>query len=119
MNNAQLPDLLNGTVNNNNMSLDLDPKTLLKNLGSFNNGHVGSSGENTHDDWESAFKYLMKNKQYEDQQQQEDWLRFQELRKHSERSSGLGLNQFNNIFNSKNFFFFLFNQFLIKILFLR
>lgn len=53
------------------------------------------SGENTHDDWESAFKYLMKNKHYEDQQQQEDWMRFQEMKKHSGMSSGLGLNQFN------------------------
>lgn len=42
----------------------------------------------------------MKNKHYEDQQQQEDWLRFQELRKHSGMSSGLGLNQF-NMFNSE------------------
>jgi hypothetical protein len=100
MNNAQLPDLLNGTVNNNNMNLDLDPKQLLKNLGSFGNNH----GENTHDDWESAFKYLMNNKNnmskhYEDQQQ-EEWLRFQEMRKHSAASSGLGLNQF-NMFSSK------------------
>lgn len=100
MNNAQLPDLLNGTVNNNNMNLDLDPKQLLKNLGNF--GSLGSNnhGDNTHDDWESAFKYLMKNKHYEDQQQQEDWLRFQEMKKHSSgMSSGLGLNQF-NMFNS-------------------
>lgn len=43
MNNAQLPDLLNGTVNNNNMNLDLDPKQLLKNLGNF-----GSLGSNNH-----------------------------------------------------------------------
>jgi hypothetical protein len=91
MNNAQLPDLLNGTVNNTNTNLDIDPKLLLKNLGSF--GSMNSHGENTHDDWESAFKYLMNNKKhYEDQQQQEEWLRFQEMRKHS---SGLGLNQFN------------------------
>jgi hypothetical protein len=91
MNNAQLPDLLNGTVNNNTMNLDIDPKLLLKNLGSF--GSLNSHGENTHDDWESAFKYLMNNKKhYEDHQQQEEWLRFQEMRKHS---SGLGLNQFN------------------------
>lgn len=56
-------------------------------------------GENTHDDWESAFKFLMKNKQYEEQQQ-EDWLRYQEMRKHSSgMTSGLGLNQF--MFNSK------------------
>lgn len=41
------------------------------------------------------------NKHYEDQQQQEDWLRFQELRKHSGMSGGLGVNQFNNMFNSK------------------
>lgn len=101
MNNAQLPDLLNGTVNNNNMNLDLDPKQLLKNLGSF--GSLGSNhGDNTHDDWESAFKYLMKNKHYEDQQQQEDWVRFQEMKKHSSgMSSGLGLNQF-NMFNSES-----------------
>lgn len=102
MNNAQLPDLLNGTVNNSNMNLDLDPKQLLKNLGSFGTIH---GGENTHDDWESAFKYLMNNKSnmskhYEDQQQQEEWLRYQEMRKHSGMSSGLGLNQF-NMFNSK------------------
>lgn len=31
---------------------------------------------------------------------EEDWLRYQELRKHSNMSSGLGLNQF-NMFNSK------------------
>ena len=45
----------------------------------------------------------MKNnisKHYEDQQQQEDWLRYQELKKHSGMTSGLGLNQF-NMFNSK------------------
>jgi CCR4-NOT transcription complex subunit 4 len=104
MNNAQLPDLLNGTVNNNNMSLDLDPKQLLKNLGNF--GSMSNHGENTHDDWESAFKYLMKNnnnisKHYEDQQQQEEWLRYQELKKHSGMPSGLGLNQF-NMFNNDN-----------------
>lgn len=103
MNNAQLPDLLNGTVNNNNKNLDLDPNQLLKNLGNFNS--LSNHGENTHDDWESAFKYLMKNnisKHYEDQHQQEDWLRYQELRKHSgNQSSGLGLNQFNNMFNSR------------------
>lgn len=101
MNNAQLPDLLNGTVNNNTMNLDLDPKQLLKNLGTF--GTISNHGENTHDDWESAFKYLMNNKNmskhYEDQQQ-EDWLRYQEMRKHTGMSSGLGLNQF-NMFNSK------------------
>jgi hypothetical protein len=106
MNNAQLPDLLNGTVNNNNnMSIDLDSKHLLKNLGNF--GTMNSHGENTHDDWESAFKYLMKNnnsnniKHYEDQQQQQEWQRFQELKKHPGMSSGLGLNQFNNMFNSE------------------
>lgn len=43
MNNAQLPDLLNGTVNNNNMNLDLDPKQLLKNLGSF--GSLNNHGK--------------------------------------------------------------------------
>lgn len=118
MNNAQLPDLLNGTVNNNTMNLEIDPKHLLKNLGNFgsmsNHGEFAKgfkvnfksnlmsiSGENTHDDWESAFKYLMNNKKhYEDQQQQEEWLRFQEMRKHSNMSSGLGLNQF-NMFGSK------------------
>lgn len=106
MNNAQLPDLLNGTVNNNNMNLDLDSKQLLKNLGTF--GSMSSPGENTHDDWESAFKYLMKNnnnnisKHYEqEQQQQEDW-RIQEQKKHQGVSSGLGANQFNNMFNSES-----------------
>lgn len=104
MNNAQLPDLLNGTVNNNNMNLDNESKHLLKNLGSF--GSINShGGENTSDDWEAAFKYLMKSnigKHYEDQHQQEDWLRFQEMRKHSTggMTSGLGLNQF-NMFNSE------------------
>lgn len=100
MSNAQLPDLLNGTLNNNNSnSMGIDAKQLLKNLG-------GSFGSNEpHDDWESAFKYLMSkssfgnNKHYEEQQQQEDWLRFQEMRKHSNMS---GLNQFNNMFNSKS-----------------
>lgn len=43
MNNAQLPDLLNGTVNNNNLNLDLDPKQILKNLGSF--GTMNNHGE--------------------------------------------------------------------------
>lgn len=43
MNNAQLPDLLNGTVNNNNMNLDLDPKQLLKNLGNF--GSMNNHGK--------------------------------------------------------------------------
>lgn len=42
MNNAQLPDLLNGTVNNN-MNLDIDPKQLLKNLGTF--GSLNNHGE--------------------------------------------------------------------------
>lgn len=99
MSNAQLPDLLNGTLNNNNNSnsMGLDAKQLLKNLGSF--------GNEPHDDWESAFKYLMSkssfnnNKHYEDQQQ-EEFLRFQEMRKHSNMS---GLNQFNNMFNSEFF----------------
>lgn len=105
MTNAQLPDLLNGTLNNSN-SMGLDSKQILKNLGSF-----GSS--EPHDDWESAFKYIMSknsfNKHY-DEQQQEDWLRFQELRKHpmSSTNSGVGLNQFNNMFNSKSQFFFKF-----------
>lgn len=104
MNNAQLPDLLNGTVNNNNMNLDNESKHLLKNLGNF--GSISNhGGENTSDDWEAAFKYLMKSnigKHYEDQHQQEDWLRFQEMRKHSTggMTSGLGLNQF-NMFSSK------------------
>ncbi|XP_070497126.1 GATA zinc finger domain-containing protein 14 isoform X1 [Chironomus tepperi] len=99
MTNAQLPDLLNGTLNNSN-SMGLDSKQILKNLGSF-----GSS--EPHDDWESAFKYIMSknsfNKHY-DEQQQEDWLRFQELRKHpmSSTNSGVGLNQFNNMFNNDN-----------------
>lgn len=98
MSNAQLPDLLNGTVNNNNNSMGLDPKQLLKNLGSF-------SSNETHDDWESAFKYIMSkntfNKHYEEQQQQEDWIRFQDMRKVPSipSSGGLGLNQFNNMFN--------------------
>jgi hypothetical protein len=103
MSNAQLPDLLNGTLNNNNSgnSMGLDAKQLLKNLGSF--------GNETHDDWESAFKYLMSkssfsnNKHYEEQQQQEDWLRFQEMRKHSNMS---GANQINNMFNSEFSFSF-------------
>lgn len=44
MNNAQLPDLLNGTVNNNNnLNLDHDPKQILKNLGSF--GSMSNHGE--------------------------------------------------------------------------
>jgi hypothetical protein len=104
MSNAQLPDLLNGTVNNNN-SMGLDAKQLLKNLGSFNNNEA-------HDDWENAFKYLMSksstnfnNKHYEEHQQ-EDWLRFQEMRKHSNMSGattagGQGGNHFNSMFNSE------------------
>lgn len=100
MTNAQLPDLLNGTLNNNNNnnSMGLDPKQLLKNLGSFGTNEP-------HDDWESAFKYIMSknsfNNKHYDEQQQEDWLRFQELRKHP-MSSGVGLNQFNNMFNNDN-----------------
>jgi hypothetical protein len=88
MSNAQLPDLLNGTNVNNNMSLDLDPKQLLKNLGNISS--INNHGDNSHDDWESAFKYLKNNfnKHYEDQQQQEDWLRFQEMKKQSGMSSG-------------------------------
>jgi hypothetical protein len=89
------------------MNLDLESKQLLKNLGTF--GSMSSHGENTHDDWESAFKYLMKNnnnnisKHYEqEQQQQEDWLRLQEQKKHQGVSSGLGANQFNNMFNSES-----------------
>jgi hypothetical protein len=93
MSNAQLPDLLNGTNVNNNMSLDLDPKQLLKNLGNISS--INNHGDNSHDDWESAFKYLKHNfnKHYEDQQQ-EDWLRIQEMKKQSGMSSG-----FNNHFN--------------------
>lgn len=103
MTNAQLPDLLNGTLNNSN-SMGLDSKQILKNLGSF-----GSS--EPHDDWESAFKYIMSknsfNNKHYDEQQQEDWMRFQESRKHpvsSSTNSGVGLNQFNNMFNSKSQF---------------
>jgi hypothetical protein len=111
MNNAQLPDLLNGTVNNNNMNLDSDSKQLLKNLGNF--GSMSGHSENTHDDWESAFKYLMKNnnnnisKHYEEQQQQEDWLRLQEQKKQQGGGGGgggLGANHFNNMFNSESDF---------------
>lgn len=96
MSNAQLPDLLNGTLNNNN-SMGLEAKQLLKNLGSFGSNE-------TQDDWESAFKYLMSkssfnNKHYEEQQH-EDFLRFQEMRKHSNMNSGG--NQFNNMFNNDN-----------------
>ncbi|KAG5675002.1 hypothetical protein PVAND_004943 [Polypedilum vanderplanki] len=101
MSNAQLPDLLNGTTVNNNNSMGLDPKQLLKNLGSF--------GNETHDDWENAFKLIISknsfNKHYDEQQHQhEDWLRFQEIRKLPNMSSGsgLGLNQFNNMFNNDN-----------------
>ena len=90
--------------------MGLDSKQILKNLGTF-----GSS--EPHDDWESAFKYIMSknsfNKHY-DEQQQEDWLRFQELRKHpmsSTTNSGVGLNQFNNMFNSKSQFLFKFTLF--------
>lgn len=107
MSNAQLPDLLNGTVNNSNSSMGIDAKQLLKNLGS-----LGSFGNETNnDDWESAFKYLMNknsyNKHYEDHQQ-EDWLRFQEMRKQqSNMSGGSGSNHFNNMFNSEYTFFFL------------
>lgn len=97
MSNAQLPDLLNGTVNNSNSSMGIDAKQLLKNLGSFGN-------ETNNDDWESAFKYLMNknsyNKHYEDHQQ-EDWLRFQEMRHNSNMSSGSGSNHFNSMFNSE------------------
>lgn len=76
--------------------MGIDAKQLLKNLGSF--------GNEPHDDWESAFKYLMSknsfnNKHYEDQQQQEDWLRFQEMR--NKHSNMPGSNQFNNMFNSE------------------
>lgn len=63
-------------------------------------------GDNTNDDWEAAFKYLMKSNnmgsntksQYEDHQQQEEWLRLQEMRKHTALNNGLGMNQF-NMFN--------------------
>jgi hypothetical protein len=118
MSNAQLPDLLNGTLNNNNSSNSnnmglVDPKQLLKNIGNF-----GSMSNDTTDDWENAFKYLMSknsssfnSKHFEEQQQHEhEWLRLQELRKHSSMSSGLGLNQINSMFNSKlsNVFFKLF-----------
>lgn len=36
--------------------------------------------------------------QYEDHQQQEEWLRLQEMRKHTALNNGLGMNQF-NMFN--------------------
>jgi hypothetical protein len=51
------------------------------------------------EEWETALKYLMKqsNKQYEEQNPQEEWLRLQELRKQS-LTNGLRLNQF-NMFN--------------------
>lgn len=106
MSNAQLPDLLNGTNVNNNMSLDLDPKLLLKNLGNISS--MNNHSDNSHDDWESAFKYLKNNisssKQYEDQQQQEEYMRFHEMKKHTNMSSGLGggfNSNFNNSFTSE------------------
>lgn len=55
MNNAQLPDLLNGTVNSNNMNLDLDPKQILKNLGSF--GSMSSHGESC---FRTLFRLVLK-----------------------------------------------------------
>lgn len=107
MSNAQLPDLLNGTNVNNNMSLDLDPKLLLKNLGNISS--MNNHSDNSHDDWESAFKYLKNNisssKQYEDQQQQEEYMRFHEMKKHTNMSGGLGggfNSNFNNSFTNEN-----------------
>ncbi len=64
------------------------------------------------EEWETALKYLMKqsNKQYEEQNPQEEWLRLQELRKQS-LTNGLRSNQF-NMFNGSFFkFLFLFANF--------
>ncbi len=51
------------------------------------------------EEWETALKYLMKqsNKQYEEHNPQEEWLRLQELKKQS-LTNGLRSNQF-NMFN--------------------
>lgn len=65
------------------------------------------SGDNplnttSNEEWETALKYLMKhsNKQFEEQNSSEEWLRLQELRKQS-LVNGLRLNQM-NMFNSKS-----------------
>lgn len=96
--NSQLPDLLSGTLHNNNLNGEDPAKQLLKNLGGFGSSHVtNGSGDNSNDDWETAFKYLMKNnvsKQAEDQQQ-EEWLRLQEMRKHSGQNMHNHFNNFN------------------------
>lgn len=44
--------------------------------------------------------------QYEDHQQQEEWLRLQEMRKHTALNNGLGMNQF-NMFNGIYFSLFI------------
>lgn len=99
MSSAQLPDLLNGTVNNNNIGMGIDAKQLLKNLGSF-----GNNESSNHDDWENAFKYLMSKNNFNckqtnyDDNQQEDWLQYQELRKQTSNFHN-GSSHF-NMFNS-------------------
>lgn len=46
MTSTHLPDLLNGTLhNNNNLNGELDPKQLLKNLAGFGNSHMYMNGE--------------------------------------------------------------------------
>lgn len=95
--NSQLPDLLSGTLHNN-INSDDPAKQLLKNLGGFGSSHAtNGSGDNSSDDWETAFKYLMKNnvtKQAEEQQQ-EEWLRLQEMRKHTGQNMHNPYNNFN------------------------
>lgn len=107
MSSAQLPDLLNGTVNNNNIGMGIDAKQLLKNLGSF-----GNNESSNHDDWENAFKYLMSKNNFNckqtnyDDNQQEDWLQYQELRKQTSNfhNGSSHFNMFNsNLNNELNF----------------
>lgn len=42
MTNAQLPDLLNGTLHNNNLINETDQKQLIKNLGGFGSHNNGN-----------------------------------------------------------------------------
>lgn len=80
---SHLPDLLNGTAESDETSLEReqrDAKLLLKGLSGFH--HLNN--DNSSEDWEAAFKYVMmrnsNNKQLEEQQHDE-MLRVQELHK--------------------------------------
>uniref|UniRef100_U5EUH9 CCR4-NOT transcription complex subunit 4 n=1 Tax=Corethrella appendiculata TaxID=1370023 RepID=U5EUH9_9DIPT len=130
--NSQLPDLLNGTNELHNNS-NLNTKELLKNLGNLQHQqqqhqhlqnslansqhlqHINGLGlsDNTSalpltDDWEAAFKYMLRNNSNKQQSDEhEELLRMQELQKRNNLiNAGISLPQFNGFngdYNSEYF----------------